>query len=53
MHEIDGDGNVVTIKLATQLNNISGLLKEGTVIELSNFNTVIFTYSENRKGKTS
>ena len=51
MHGIDGDGNVVTIKLATQLNNMCGLLNEGVVIELTNFTTVIFTHGKDSIGK--
>ena len=49
MHGIDWDGDIITIKLVTQLNNMSGLLKEGTVIELLNFNSIIFTYGEHQK----
>ena len=43
-HAIDADGEVVTIKLATQLNGYIGLLQEGVIIQLNQFRSFQYNY---------
>jgi len=44
LHVIDTDGEVVTIKLATQLNGYIGLLKEDVFIQLNQFRSFQYNY---------
>ena len=48
-HAIDGDNDVIVIKLSTQLNNMSSLLYEGVCIELLNFQTLIYTHGDGKR----
>ena len=45
MHVIDGDGVIFTVKIASQLIGVVRLLKEGGVIELSQFLVISFQYN--------
>ena len=53
LHGVDSKDHVITIKLASQMNGKSGMLKVGSVISIHNFQTVFYDYAKEGKQITS
>ena len=46
LHGIDGDGNTVTIKIASQMNAHTGHIQAGTVMKLLKLLPIFFDYQK-------
>ena len=44
LNALDREGNVDTLHVVTQMDNITGSIQEGTVVELSNFQNLLVIY---------
>ena len=42
LHAVDGDGNILTLKVATHLNTSCCLIEAGSIIRLGNCNPVYY-----------
>ena len=49
LHGADNKDNIITIKIASQMNGKSGMLKVGSIICIHNFQTVFYDYTKEGK----
>ena len=46
LHTVDEDLNTVTIKISSQTNAYTGMIKDGSIIKLLKFTTLFFDYKK-------
>jgi hypothetical protein len=46
LHAVDGDGSILTLKVATHLNTSCCLIEAGSIIRLGNCNPVYYNYND-------